>query len=152
VINLLLCKHDQQIGENTFLIRKQKSGLEQLLEVRVTSSPEVAFSPPKRPNSTTIPDQSVDHETESFDISKFSTQERKILSVFFEHADMYLSYKDISRMLQKSPNTIKNQMHQIKIKANLFDRSVDSDQRSRFKLKKTIKIEKYLTNRADQSA
>jgi hypothetical protein len=35
-------------------------------------------------------------------------------------------------------------MHQILIKADLFDRVIDKDMRNRFRLKDGIKIEKYL--------
>jgi DNA-binding NarL/FixJ family response regulator len=57
---------------------------------------------------------------------------------------MALSYKDIGSILGKSANTIKNQMHQILIKADLFERAIDNDMRNRFRLKDGIKIEKYL--------
>jgi hypothetical protein len=57
---------------------------------------------------------------------------------------MALSYRDVGSMLGKSVNTVKNQMHQILIKADLFERLIDNDMRNRFKLKNGIKIEKYL--------
>ena len=57
---------------------------------------------------------------------------------------MALSYRDVGSMLSKSANTVKNQMHQILIKADLFERIIDNDMRNRFRLKDGIKIEKYL--------
>ena len=57
---------------------------------------------------------------------------------------MALSYRDVGSMLSKSANTIKNQMHQILIKADLFERIIDNDMRNRFRLRDGIKIEKYL--------
>jgi hypothetical protein len=57
---------------------------------------------------------------------------------------MTLSYADIGRILNKSPLTIKNQMREIRLKANLFDRSIGEQNRHRFKLKKDLRIEKYL--------
>jgi len=57
---------------------------------------------------------------------------------------MALSYRDVGSMLGKSANTVKNQMHQILIKADLFERIIDNDMRNRFRLKDGIKIEKYL--------
>jgi DNA-binding NarL/FixJ family response regulator len=77
-------------------------------------------------------------------IESFSPQEKRLLQVFFQHLDMPLSYTDIGRALGKSPNTIKNQIHQIGMKADLFTKSVDADSRNRFKLKEGVRLEKYL--------
>ena len=77
-------------------------------------------------------------------MDRFSGQEKRILSVFFENHDMALSYVDIARALGKSHHTIKNQMHQITSRADLFDVAVDHGQRKRFRLKDNVKIEKHL--------
>ncbi|MFC1794065.1 helix-turn-helix transcriptional regulator [Planctomycetota bacterium] len=79
-----------------------------------------------------------------FDINHFSEQQKKILAVFFQNQDMSLSYVDIGRILNKSPHTIKNQMREIRLKADLFDRTFGEQSRHRFKLKKDLRIEKYL--------
>jgi IS30 family transposase len=57
---------------------------------------------------------------------------------------MALSYTDIARALNKSPYTVKNQMRQMRLKADLFDRTVGDQSRNRFKLKDGLRIEKYL--------
>jgi hypothetical protein len=46
--------------------------------------------------------------------------------------------------LSRSPYTIKNQIRQIRLKADLFDRTVGDQSRNRFKLKDGLRIEKYL--------
>ncbi len=82
--------------------------------------------------------------TNKFDINRFSEQEKRILAVFFQNQQMALSYVDIARTLNKSPHTVKNQMRQMRLKADLFDRTVDNDSRNRFKLKDGLRVEKYL--------
>ena len=57
---------------------------------------------------------------------------------------MGLSYRDIAHALAKSPNTIKNELRQISMKADLFTKNVDAGNRNRFKLRDGLKIEKYL--------
>lgn len=151
-IRIILRCHDQNIGQHTHLLKKHSRQLEELVAKAPTNQTTGVVSPPSRPVSTTIPVRSISLPVHKFDLNGFSNQEKRILAAFFEHQDMALSYRDIAKMLNKSPNTIKNQMHQIAIKTDLFQRTIDSDQRSRFKLKEGLKIEKYLTNRPDQSA
>ena len=69
---------------------------------------------------------------------------------------MALSYKDISRYLQKSPNTIKNQLRQLRMKAEMFNQTVDEGNRNRFRLKDGLRVDKILnlkktTNETDRS-
>jgi len=64
--------------------------------------------------------------------------------VFFQNKDMALSYADVAKYLGKSPNTIKNQMRQVSMKADPFNYTVGDESRKRFKLKDGLKIEKYL--------
>lgn len=66
------------------------------------------------------------------------------MAVFFQNQGMALSYVDIARALSRSPYTIKNQIRQIRLKADLFDRTVGDQSRNRFKLKDGLRIEKYL--------
>ena len=66
------------------------------------------------------------------------------MQVFFQHPDMALSYRDIAHALAKSPNTIKNELRQLNMKADLFTKNVETDNRNRFKLRDGLKIEKYL--------
>ncbi|MFC1675935.1 hypothetical protein ACFL3G_02590 [Planctomycetota bacterium] len=153
-VNILLKKHDEEITENSILIEKHTKSigkLEQLVADPPISPPKPTSLPVSRPVTATnppllsqIPPQ---QNTGQFDINCFSQQEKRILSVFFQNQDMALSYADIANSLNKAPNTIKNQMRQINIKADLFDKTLDLDQRKRFKFKNGLKIEKYLNIR-----
>jgi DNA-binding NarL/FixJ family response regulator len=152
-INMVLQKHDQDIGENTAIIREhcQKlKTLEQLLATpSVINQPAGQTKQLGRLVSSTKPIQSNRDNHGKFDIDKFSTQEKRILTVFFNHKDMALSYRDIASTLSKAPNTIKNQIHQILLKADIFEKCKDTSQVNRFRLKDGLKIEKYLTSPAD---
>jgi hypothetical protein len=146
-INSVLQKHQKDIDENSALLKEHSQkliNLEDLLANLPLSLPPSQTSPTQRSDWTAKPVQSNDTSSCKFDVNKFSNQEKRILSIFFEHQDMALSYRDVGSMLGKSANTVKNQMHQILIKADLFDRIIDNDMRNRFKLKNGIKIEKYL--------
>jgi hypothetical protein len=146
-INNVLQKHQKDIDENSALLKEhgQKlKNLEDILTNQPIGLPPSQTSPTQRPDWTAKPVQSNVLNNCKFDINKFSNQEKRILSAFFEHQDMALSYRDVGSMLGKSANTVKNQMHQILIKADLFQRIIDNDMRNRFRLKDGIKIEKYL--------
>jgi len=149
-VNLVLKKHEKEISENTVLLKEHSlklKTLEDLLAKPTTGQPILSTSLPERPDSTIKPVQT--NVSNKFDIDRFSQQEKKIISVFFNHQDMALSYRDIAGILGKAPNTAKNQIHQILLKADIFEKSIDTGMVNRFKLKDGLKIEKYLTNRAD---
>ena len=152
-INDCLQKHQKDIDENATLLREHSQKiqtLEQLLASQPTNQPTQQTNLPERPASTTRLVQSNANINSKFDIDSFSPQEKRILSVFFNHQDMDLSYRDIASILGKAPNTIKNQIHQICLKADIFDKAIGSEQRNRFRLKDGIKIEKYINvNQAD---
>jgi hypothetical protein len=57
---------------------------------------------------------------------------------------MSLSYVDVARSLNKSPYTVKNQIRQMRLKADLFDKMIGDGGANRFKLKDGLRIEKYL--------
>lgn len=150
VVNLVLRKHEKQIYENTTLLTEHSlklKNLEDILAKPSTNQPTQSTNPFERPVSTIKPVQT--NVNNKFDIDKFSQQEKKILSVFFNHQDMALSYRDIAGTLGKASNTIKNQIHQILLKADIFEKSIDTGMVNRFRLKDGLKIEKYLTNRVD---
>ncbi len=150
-INLILFKHDQDITEHTHILENHIDTL-QTLEQRIARQPISPLIPSmdrlNRPIqapaavSTTRPVTGLTDQT--FDLSRFSPQEKRILSVFFQNKSMALSYVDLARSMGKSPNTIKNQMRQIIMKADLFDYTVDHENRKRYQLKDNLKIEKYL--------
>jgi len=147
LINNVLQKHQKDIEENSALLKEHGQSLRNLEDI-LTNQPmslqPSQTSPTQRPDWTAKPVQSNETSSCKFDVNKFSNQEKRILSVFFEHQDMALSYRDVGSMLGKSANTVKNQMHQILIKADLFERAIDNDMRNRFKLKNGVTIEKYL--------
>ncbi len=150
-LNIILQKHDQEITEHTIVIKKnsdQLKSLEQLVAQPAISPIKEQIEPTNR-SIMPLPAQQLPvlpqkPLNQGLDINTFSAKEKNILSVFFQNRDMALSYADIARALNKSPNTIKNQMRQINSKANLFSKAVDSDNRNRFKLCENLKIEKYL--------
>ena len=156
-VNILLKKHDEEITGNSILLEKHVSRIEKLEEIvakQPTSPTKDEINLANRPTSTTglvsTSQSEVQFQSDKLDISRFSPQEKRILSVFFQNQDMALSYADIAQYLSKSPNTIKNQVRQINMKADLFNYKVDNESRKRYKLKDGLKIEKYLNiNRPD---
>lgn len=153
-INIALEKHDDRLAEHESSIEKNSrkiADLEQLVATAPLKKPDDKAPLSDRPIAPAMPSAlpkiPVVPKTNKFDIDGFSFQEKRILNVFFQNQDMALSYKDIATSLNKSPNTIKNQMHQINIKANLFYKTVDPDGRNRFKVKDDLRIEKYLNTR-----
>ena len=153
----MLKKHDEEITGNSILLEKHVSRIEKLEEIvakQPTSPTKDEINLANRPTSTTglvsTSQSEVQFQSDKLDISRFSPQEKRILSVFFQNQDMALSYADIAQYLSKSPNTIKNQMRQINMKADLFNYTVGNESRKRYKLKDGLKIEKYLNiNRPD---
>lgn len=146
-INNVLQKHRKDIVENSALLKEHSQklkNLEDILANQPTNLLPSQISPTERPERTTKPAQSNSTNGCKFDIDNFSSQEKKILSVFFSHQDMVLSYRDVASILNKSVNTIKNQMQQIRLKADLFDWTIGDQQQNRFKLKDNLKVEKYL--------
>ena len=146
LIDSVLKEHRKDIDENAVLLKEHSQKLTNLEDI-LTNQPIPPTNLPERPVSTIKPVQA--NLNNKFDIDKFSPQEKKILSVFFNHLDMALSYRDIASTLGKASNTVKNQIHQILLKADIFEKSIDTGMVNRFRLKDGLKIEKYLTNRAD---
>ena len=81
---------------------------------------------------------------QQFDIEQFTEQQKRVLAVFFQNKGIRMSYADVARVLNKSAFTIKNQMNQIRQKADLFDRSIGNQSRNLFALKADLRVEKYL--------
>jgi len=129
--NETLTKHSKEIE---FHSTKLKS-LESILNKESTNRP---IEPIKRLVAT----KPTNNETNLI-IDKLSPREKKILGVFLENKDMALSYIDVAKSLNRSPNTIKNQLNQIRKYQNLFDISEETGKK-RFKLKRILKIEKNL--------
>ncbi len=161
IINIALKKHDDELSQHIKILdehTKRIETLEQLIVKPPVQPPIIDLPTANRPDETIHlpiqPQKQSPLQCQKFNISRFSEQEKRILALFFENKDMALSYADIGRYLGKSPNTIKNQLRQINIKADLFDYTIGNESRKRFKLKDGLRIEKYLNiNRpSDQPA
>jgi hypothetical protein len=147
LINSVLKEHRKDIDKNAVLLKEHSQKLTNLEDILTNQPMSLSLrqtSPPQRPDWTTKPAQSNVTNSCKFDIHRFSNQEKRILQIFFQHPDMALSYRDIAHALAKSPNTIKNELRQLNMKADLFTKNVDAGNRNRFKLRDGLKIEKYL--------
>jgi len=81
---------------------------------------------------------------ENLKYDEFSKQKKNIIKMFLQYKEMALSYKDLSKLLNKSANTIKAQMREIMLKSDIFHKTIGEDNRSRFRLKQDLKIEKSI--------
>ena len=146
-VNIAINRHDEQLSLYAQLIDDNSKLLKRLEDRFNTNNiylPTDRVSTHRPMTNSLLPDLPVKPQPRQFDINQFSEQEKKILSVFFENHQMALSYADIGKALNKSPHTIKNQMRQINIKADLFNKTVDRGKRNRFRLKDGLHIKKYL--------
>jgi DNA-binding CsgD family transcriptional regulator len=146
-IHLLLQNHDQSITQHSQILEEHTQKLEDLIDQPGTNQPEISENNsivPSLPIKDPVTKKPTIEKSDKLNLDSLSGQERNILNVFFQHPDMALSYSDIGTFLGKSPNTIKNQLRQLRIKADLFSKSADADNRNRFKLKYHLRVEKYL--------
>jgi DNA-binding CsgD family transcriptional regulator len=81
---------------------------------------------------------------QQFGIEQFTEQQKRVLAIFFQNKGIRMSYADVARVLNKSTFTIKNQMNQIRQKADLFDCTIGNQSRNLFALKADLRVEKYL--------
>jgi DNA-binding CsgD family transcriptional regulator len=135
------------VDTHSVVIREHTSSLEEQ-KVRIAKLEQLVDQPAvglftHDPRQSSRPQMAID-SSRQHDIESFSPQEKRILTLFFQHPNMPLSYVDIAAALSKSANTVKNQMHQLSMKADLFERTVDAVNRNRFKLKDGLKIDRYL--------
>lgn len=147
----LLEQHSKQLSEHKGIIEEHSatlSTLEQALNWQPANPRLTWDSQANRPDQASSPAQAVTptnlQSPQKLDVNHFSAQEKRILAVFFQNQGMALSYVDVARALNRSPYTVKNQIRQIRLKADLFDRTVGDQSRNRFKLKDGLRIEKYL--------
>jgi hypothetical protein len=150
-MHIALKRHDDELLEHKRLIEEHTKDLEKLEQIVTTVqiAPTIeektqSNRPAAMINQLDVTKPPTEVSSHKFDINCFSEQEKRILAVFFQNQQMALSYVDIAKTLNKSPHTVKNQMRQMRLKTDLFDRTVDNDSRNRFKLKDGLKIEKYL--------
>ena len=162
--NAQLDQQNNRIAQNNRLINSHAAQLDKLEDIvsAVPIAPSLQNNPTNRLNQpTSRPSQPTNRLIEStnrlvatkptrvehperLDMDSITEQEKRIIGVFLAHRDMSLSYQDVAKSLDKSPNTVKNQMRQINIKANLFDRMIDSQNKNRFKLRKHLKVQANL--------
>ena len=143
-VKITIDQHSRELADHKLLLDSHTAKITSLEQVISLAKPEpppaerTVFNQP----ATTKP--ATERSSREHNMESFSQQEKRILAVLFQNPDMALSYVDIAKTLGKSPNTIKNQMHQIGLKADLFDKTIGDEQRNRFKLKDGLRIEKYL--------
>jgi hypothetical protein len=147
----LLEQHSKELSEHKGVIEQHSaklSTLEQAVNLQPVNLRLTRDSQDSRPDQTGNPAQAAISSNlqspQKLDVNYLSEQEKRILAVFFQNQGMALSYVDVGRALNKSPYTIKNQIRQMRLKADLFDRTIGDQSRNRFKLKDGLKIEKYL--------
>jgi len=150
-INIVLKKHDDQLVEHNNVIEEHSKGLEKLeqmlnaIPVRSSAQPDTPSSGlPQMAGVPVAAKSTIQQLPQKLDIDRFSEQEKRILAVFFQNKAARLSYLDVASALNKSHYTIKNQMRQIRQKADLFDQTTGRQCRNLFKLKNDLRIEKYL--------
>lgn len=147
-VNIALKKHDDQLSEHDQLIRGNSKTLEQIANALEAPPLQRETNPTPQPvaiaNLSTIPAPAQGDPGQKLDINRFSEQEKRILSVFFHNRGVALSYADVAQYLNKSHYTVKNQMAQIRQKADLFEKTVGRQCRNMFKLKDDLRVEKYL--------
>ena len=139
-IHLALGKHEDAIAQCKGLAEQHSRSLAQLEQL--VGSPPVQPPTPyvNRPAGALMAAPA----THKLNVDQFSEQQKRLLAVFFQNRDRELSYADLGTILGKSAHTIKNQIHQIRHKADLFDRVIGPQSRSFFRLKDDLRVEKHL--------
>jgi hypothetical protein len=150
-IGVTVDQHSKQLSDHARLIDEHAthlSSLEQTVSQRATNPGLGGTSQAGRSDQASSPALTTaviaSPSSQKLDVNCFSEQEKRILAVFFQNQGMTLSYNDIAKAMGKSPHTIKNQIGQMRLKADLFDRTVGDESRNRFRLKEGLRIEKYL--------
>jgi DNA-binding CsgD family transcriptional regulator len=128
--------HEQSIGRLEDLVTSRPNAM-----ARRTDHPQPP-SPLPDPSPSRAPPAS---ESARFDLDRFSDQEKRILTVFLNHQDMPLSYRDIAAALGRAPNTVKNQINALRARSDLFDISTGEMSRNRFRLKQGLTVGSYLS-------
>jgi hypothetical protein len=149
-IHMALRRHEEAISECRNMTDQQGktlARLEHLVDQFSAPVPVYTERPVRRtwipsiPPATPPVDLAPAHQ---LDVNQFSPEERRLLSVFFQNRGREMSYTDVAALLDKSAYTVKNQMNQIRQKADLFDCLIGRQSRHFFKLKDDLKVEKYL--------
>jgi DNA-binding CsgD family transcriptional regulator len=147
--DIAIKKHDDLLAVHEACLQEHRQrfqALEQKVAIPVVQP--VTFRQAGRHGSESIPRLSAQPTQASlaqqFDIERFTEQEKRVLAVFFQNKGIRMSYADVAKVLNKSAYTVKNQMNQIRQKADLFDCTIGDQSRNLFALKADLRVEKYL--------
>jgi hypothetical protein len=149
-IHIALRRHEEALTQCQNLADQQGktlTHLENLVDHLSAPVPVYADRPVRRawtPSGPTVAAPVGLLPARKLDINQFSPEEKRLLSVFFQNRGREMSYTDVAALLAKSAYTVKNQMNQIRQKADLFDCLIGRQSRHFFKLKDDLKVEKYL--------
>jgi DNA-binding NarL/FixJ family response regulator len=148
-IDITIKRHDDQLVEHA--VRLQEHGQRfQTLEQKVTVPAVLPVATRQAVRRAADNDRCLFTQpayagpAQQFDIEQFTEQQKRVLSVFFQNKGRRMSYADVARVLNKSAYTIKNQVNQIRQKADLFDCTIGNQSRNLFALKADLRVEKYL--------
>jgi len=149
-IRMALNRHDNAITECRDLADRHDKALMRL-EQLVGSQPAWPIGRMDRSIGTTVGGPALPvvepgayAPARRLDIDQFSEQQKRLLAVFFQNKGREMSYQDVAGALGKSAHTVKNQMNQIRNKADLFDCVTGPENRNFFKLKDDLKVETRL--------
>jgi DNA-binding CsgD family transcriptional regulator len=149
-IHLALHTHESAITECRNLTDQHGKTLMRLEQI-VSSQPAEPISHTNRsigiPQTTPVlaaAEPTASPLARRLDVDQFSDQQKRLLSVFFQNRDREMSYADVAAALGKSAHTVKNQINQIRHKADLFDCVTGPESRNFFKLKDDLKVETRL--------
>lgn len=155
-LHIALSAHHQRLDHHDRAIQRQSETIESLEQkvAATQSSGHQSTEQPMNALADRIPTRASSsarpvaleaaQRSGNLELSRFSPQEKRILSVFFNNRQMQLSYADIAQSVGKSPHTVKNQLRQIRMKADIFTQSIATEGRKRFQLKDSLQIQNYL--------
>ena len=149
-VHMALGKHDREIIYCRRHVRRHDRVLARLEHIagehpaadRAQKDTPIAHSP--APSAPLREDCDPVVSAGKFDIDRFTEQEKRLLTVFFQNKGCRMSYADVAKVMNKSTHTVKNQLNHIRHKADLFEQSVGNQSRNLFKLKDDLRVEKYL--------
>jgi DNA-binding CsgD family transcriptional regulator len=149
-IHIALHQHENAITECRNLTDQHGKTLMRLEQI-VNSQPVGPISPlnppigmPWTPSAQPGVEPAAHTPARRLEVDRFSDQQKRLLAVFFQNRDREMSYADVAAALGKSAHTVKNQMNQIRHKADLFDCITGPESRNFFKLKDDLKVETRL--------
>jgi len=147
---ILLKRHEDQLAQHQEKLGDHTARLETLVRSAnavpaAQPSPLAAYASPLSQSGPAVHPRPIPHEPAGrFDVDHFTGQQKRILGVFFQDKGRRMSYVEVAALLGKSAHTVKNQINQIRQKADLFEQVIGPENRNLFKLKDDVRVEKYL--------